>query len=267
MVKTAFASIISMAGLGFFFASILAIVSNKLKVEEDPKIMLLEGTLPGSNCGVCGFTSCHQYAEALAKGAVEPDKCKTGGENARVGISSILGVQLEKKIKSIALVHCGQEESVRKKKAVYFGIKTCSAAHNTSGGELLCGYGCLGLSDCVKACPFDAIKMEKGLPRVIEDKCVACGKCALACPRNIISIDEIHGEDFIYVACNNTEKGADTSKACKVGCIACGICQKMTDGIFHVETNLAHVKYNDISMLQATDEVVVKCPTKCIVKL
>ena len=118
-----------MAGLGFFFASILAIVNNKLKVEEDPKIMLLEGVLPGSNCGVCGFTSCHQYAEALAKGAAEPDKCKAGGENARAGISRILGVQLEKKIKSIALVHCGQEESIRKKKAVYFGINTCSAAH------------------------------------------------------------------------------------------------------------------------------------------
>jgi len=260
-------STVSMAGLGLFFASILAFVNKKLKVEEDPKIAEIAGALPGVNCGACGFTNCHQYAESLAKGEIEPDLCRAGGEEVIKALSSILGVEVEKKVKELAIVHCGADKTKKKKKAEYVGIKTCQAAHSLRGAEMLCEYGCLGYGDCQRACPFDAIKIVDGLARVDKNKCTACRKCVAACPRDIISVEKTGSEDFIYVACNSHDKGAETRKACPVGCIACGLCQKFTEGIFHVEDNLAGVSYEKMNNINNKDEVIKKCPTKCILKL
>jgi RnfABCDGE-type electron transport complex B subunit len=267
MGNTIVASILSMAGLGLFFASVLALVNQKLRVKEDPKIEAIENVLPGVNCGVCGFTNCHQYAEALAKRETSPDKCKAGGDSVIAGLSAILGVEIEKGIKGVAIVHCGADASRRKKKAVYAGIKTCAAAHSMSGGENLCEYSCFGYGDCMKACPFGAIEMSGGLPRIDKNKCTSCGKCALACPRGLITVEKVSGDGLIYVACNNPAVGPETRKECEVGCIACGICQKLTDGVFHVENNLARVRYDKVGRIGDKNAVADKCPTKCIAKL
>ncbi|MCQ9206642.1 MAG: RnfABCDGE type electron transport complex subunit B [Omnitrophica bacterium] len=267
MGNTIVTSILSMAGLGFFFASLLAFVNQKLAVKEDPKIGKIEEALPGINCGACGYTSCHLYAEALAKGEANPAECKAGGDSVSGLLSGILGVAVEKRTKQIALVHCGADGSVRKKKAVYFGINTCAAANNVSGGENLCGYSCFGYGDCMRVCPFGAIEMKDALPRIDKEKCTACGKCVLACPRDIITVEKIAAKNFIFVTCNNPERGPDTRKACSVGCIACGLCQKFTGGVFHVENNLALVKYDNMARISNTEEVRGKCPTKCIARL
>ena len=264
MDNTIITSVLSMAGLGFFFASILAVVNQKLKVKEDPKVEAISEALPGINCAACGFTSCHQYAETLAKGEVGPDLCKAGGEAVACRLCEILGVKAEKHLKHAAIVRCGADASVREKKAVYTGIKTCVAAHNTSGGEILCAYGCLGYGDCIKACPFGAITLVNGLAKVDKEKCTACGKCVAACPRKIITLENIESPKFLYVACSNLERAADTRKTCRVGCIACGICQKLTGGVFSVENNLARVKYDRTGGIKDTKEIVDKCPVKCI---
>ena len=267
MDKTVLTSILSMAGLGFFFASVLAFVNQKLKVKEDPRIERIEKALPGVNCGVCGFANCRQYAEALAKEETSPNQCKAGGEEVINRLSEILNVKIEKKIDQIAVLHCGRDASGRKKKAIYTGIKTCVAAHNMFGGEVFCEYGCLGYADCVKACPFGAIRMVNGLPKIDKDKCAICGKCVASCPRNLITLEKIDSRDFIYVACSNLDKGPETRKICSVGCIACGLCQKLTGGIFYVENNLARVRYDKAKNIANTEEVINKCPTKCIVSL
>ena len=259
-------SIISMAGLGFFFAAILAFVNQKLKVKEDPIIDKLVEVLPGVNCGACGLASCHQYAVALAEKKLDPDKCKAGGESVAKALSEILGVEVEHKIKEIAVIHCGADNTKRIKKANYTGIKTCLAANSVFGGEISCEYGCLGYGDCTKVCPFDAITMVNGLPKVNKNKCTACAKCVGICPRTIISIQKLKSESLVYIACKNKDAGASTRKACTVGCIGCGICQKMTTSVFHVEENLAEIDYEKIESVKS-GEVITKCPTKCIRKI
>ncbi len=258
-------SILGMGGLGFFFAAVLAAANTRLKVKEDPRIVEIEKALPGLNCGICGFLNCYEYAVHLAKNTVSIDNCKPGGEETQKKLAVLLGVEAKKKVMKKAVVHCAADIKIRKKKAEYFGIDTCAAKALINGGEVLCEYGCLGLGDCKDLCPFDAIRMVDGLPRVNPDKCVACGKCVGACPRNIISLEEIdeNGEIF-YVACTSTDKGPRTRKICSAGCITCGICEKLSDGAFEVKNNLSRPKYEKLKKIENLDEIVVKCPTKVI---
>jgi len=109
--------------------------------------------------------------------------------------------------------------------------------------------------------------MINGLPKVDKGKCVACGKCVALCPRKLITLEKIDSANFIYVACNNPDKCAETRKVCPVGCIGCGLCQKLTGGVFHVENNLAHAQYERMKDIKDIGEVTGKCPTKCILSI
>lgn len=267
MENTIITSILSMAGLGLFFASVLAIADRKLKIKEDPRIERISEALPGVNCGACGFTSCREYAVALAEGKVPPDRCRAGGEKVAEALCEIIGVKAGKKVKEIAILRCGADDSRRKKKAIYTGIQSCVAAHGTFGGEILCAYGCLGYGDCHKACPFGAITMVNGLPGIDKGKCTACGKCVSSCPRRLISVEKIESDNLLYVACMNSDRGPETRKTCAVGCIACGLCEKQTGGVFYLENNLARVRYDKMRDIVNVEEAVNKCPVKCILKL
>jgi len=262
MDKLILLSILGMGGLAFFFAVILALANERLKVKENPKIEELEGSLPGVNCGACGFLSCHEYAEHLANNTAPIDSCKPGGEETQKILAKILGVKPLEVIKKKVVVRCAADASIRKKKAKYSGGKTCAAADLTKGGEVLCGYGCLGYADCKRACPFGAIEMVNGLAKIILEKCIG------ACPRNIISLEEFDKEGrLIYVACSSLDKGPDTRKACSAGCIACKLCERLSKGAFLVTDNLAILDYEKLKGVENKDEVVLKCPTKVIKKL
>ena len=54
-----------MTGLGLFFAAVLALAYRFLRVEEDPRLEVVEELLPGNNCGACGQPGCAAFAEKL----------------------------------------------------------------------------------------------------------------------------------------------------------------------------------------------------------
>lgn len=260
-------SILGMGGLGFFFAAVLAAANEKLKVEGDPKIIKVEQTLPGINCGSCGLLSCHDYAVKVANNECSIDMCKPGGEATQKALAEVLGIETKAVVKQKAVIHCAADSSVRKKKAKYSGVKTCAGADVIKGGEELCEYGCLGFGDCKHACPFNAIKIVSGLPQINLDKCVACGKCVEACPRKIISLEALDtNSQLIYIACSSMDKGPQTRKTCSVGCIACGICARLSDGAFVIQNNLSIPDYKKLKNIENIDTIMLKCPTKVIKK-
>lgn len=258
-------SILAMGGLGLFFATVLAIASEKLKVKEDPRVAEIFEVLPGLNCGACGHTGCHDFAEkVVAQGNLDNLRCPAGGAELEEEMAEILGISVSAEIKKRAVVKCGGGKGLVVERADYHGIKTCTAAELVSGGAKACTFGCLGLGDCVTACPFDAIYMgEDNLPHVIEEKCTACGLCVEACPRRIIEL--LPCKDRVIVNCSSKDKGAVARKVCKVSCIACRICLKLAPEAYKIDDNLASVIHEkgDAAALPAIE----KCPTKCIVKL
>ncbi len=254
-------SIVSMGGLGIFFAVFLSIADRKLAVKENPLIEEALSIIPGINCGACGLPSCHVFAERVVKGDVPVNLCMAGGKEVAEKLSKLLGIDTPDTEKVLAVVLCkgGTNESVQN--ARYIGEKTCEAA-NIGGGGKACIYGCLGYGDCVKACPFDAIDInDNSIPVVFYDTCVGCGKCVEACPRNII---EIHPDDQkLFVYCKNKDKGAVARKICKVACVACTLCTKdcEVEGGIEIIDNLATVNYSKCKESEAATK---RCPTKCI---
>ncbi len=256
--------IITMGALGFLFSAGLAFAYQKLKVEEDPKVEEIAEILPMANCGACGYSGCHAFAQAVAAGKAEPSGCPVGGDDVSKKIAGVLGVEPAETIKKTARLHCRGTEQVAVSRGRYIGITTCEAGH-LIGGNKQCVYGCMGFGDCVRSCPFDAIKMgPEGLPVVDEEKCTACGKCVEACPRNLLELHPF--TQNILVFCRSHDRGPAAKKACQNACIACGICFKASPEAIVVERNLAIIK--DFKKIKPDQiENIEKCPTGAIGRL
>jgi electron transport complex protein RnfB len=260
-----FISIISLALLGALSGALLAFASEKFKVKTDPKVDEVLGLLPRANCGACGYPSCVSLAEAIIAGKADPAACKVGGESTANKIAESLGKgKCEVKERLIARHSCGGSNNNCGKKFEYKGITDCDAVLLVGGGDKLCSYGCLGYGTCVKACKFDALKMGvNSLPIVDPDKCVACGKCLVACPRKIISY--IPRPAKVLINCSTKDKGAYVRKICKVGCIACKMCEKAcAPGAITMRDNLPVIDYGKCT---ACFECVKVCPMKTIVEI
>ncbi len=223
---------------GLFFGILLSLASILFKVKKDERISLIEEALPGANCGGCGYAGCSSYAEAVTKGEAECDMCPVGGAPVATYISKIMGTKSEFQ-KKFAFIGC---TGGAKDKYIYEGAPDCAYASMLMGGMKSCNYGCIGLGNCVKACPTSALRMEGGIPEVDEEKCTGCGKCMRICPRGLIDI--IPEKAKIAVVCNSRDKISDMKHTCNDGCIACGKCVKIcTNDAISVKDNLAKIDY------------------------
>jgi len=258
-------ALVCLGGLGLVFSVVLAVAHTRLAVKVSEKHQRLVEALPGVNCGACGFAGCEAYAVELANNEeAEPNLCTVGGQETADKISEILGVEVKVKEQMVARLRCQGGKAETSERFTYLGIANCSAANLVALGNKSCTYGCLGFGDCVEVCPFDAIKMgDNGLPVIDEEKCTACGKCVAACTKNILEL--LPKVQKVYVTCNSPRKPKEVRAVCKVGCIACKICEKNCpyDAI-HVVDNLARIDYEKC---ENCGICVHKCPTHCIVEI
>lgn len=253
--------ILSLGGLGVSFGVLLGYASQKFAVEVDPRVPLVRDALPGANCGGCGFAGCDAFANAVVEGTAAPNGCPVGGASTAEKIGDALGLQVEIGDKKTAYVKCNGTCSNASEKYKYYGIMDCrEAAGLQGGGSKACSYGCLGLGTCVKVCEFGAIDIVDGIAVINEDKCTSCGKCVGACPKAVIEIVPALKE--VRVACNSVDPGKDVRANCKVGCIACKICEKQCQyDAIKVTNNIAKVNYENCTHCNACAQ---KCPTKAI---
>lgn len=262
-------TIVTLSAIGTFAAVILYFVAQKFKVYEDPRIDDVETALPGANCGGCGYAGCRAFAEAcVSKNDLSDLFCPVGGNDCMAGVAGILGLEAIAQAPKVAVVRCNGTCEHRPKTNQFDGATSCAVASSLYSGDTGCQYGCLGMGDCVTACDFDAIHMNPatGLPEVIDDKCVACGACVEACPKNLIELRKKAPKDRkIYVSCRNMDKGGVAKKACSVACIGCSKCQKECNyDAITIANNLAFI---DADKCKLCRKCVTVCPTNAIAEL
>ncbi len=261
-------TVLSLGLLALFSAIILYFIAQKFKVYEDPRIDEVQAILPSANCGGCGFAGCRAFAEALVSAeSFDGLNCPPGGADVMAEAARLLGKEAPEVDPLVAVLKCNGSPGNRPRTSFYDGVPDCRIAHSLYLGETDCSYGCLGKGDCVRACSFGAMFMnsETGLPGIIDDKCVACGNCVKACPRNLIELRKKARKDRkIYVACSNCDRGGPARRACKVACIACMKCVKVCkfDAIT-VENYLASIDSFKCTLCR---KCVAECPTGSILE-
>ena len=244
------------AGLGLSVASIV------FAVPKDEKAEAIREVLPGANCGACGYSGCDGYAAALSKGETDVcNKCTPGGNDVAKQVAQIMGLEAGAVTPQVAAVMCCGNTCNVDTKLDYSGVHSCKIATQLFGGPKACVYGCIGFGDCVEVCPYEAIFICDGVARINPDKCRACQLCVKTCPRGLIDMFPLDTKKSA-VLCVNHDKGANTRKQCKAGCIGCMKCQKACPtGAVTVENFCAKVDYSKCAGCGECHKV---CPVGCI---
>lgn len=218
-------SVLALLGIGATAAIVLAIASRLLKVEENPLVELVSECLPGANCGGCGFAGCEAYAAAVVLNADVPaGLCTVGGADTTMKVGEISGKAVEVGEPVVAYRRCSRPEGNVQKRYDYVGSGTCESAAMLEGGPLMCAWACIGLGDCVRACPFDAMYLENGVVEIMPSRCMSCGHCISVCPRDILQL--IPRRARVMSGCATHDKLKAVSDVCEVGCINCSKCVK-----------------------------------------
>jgi len=255
-------SALILGGVGLFFGFVIALVNQRFRVWEDPRVLGVEEMLPNTNCGACSQPGCRAFAEAVVAGKHQPSDCTVMGPEDIKDLAAYLGVDAGEATKRVARLLCAGGKDEAHREADYSGFGTCKAAAAVAGGGKGCTWGCLGLADCERACLLDAIYMnEDELPVVIPERCTACNDCVETCPKDLFVLMPM--DHKLIVQCRNLLHGDDAEDLCSVACNACTKCvADAAPGLIEMVDNLAVVNYELAA--EADPKAVSRCPTGAI---
>lgn len=255
-------AILVLGALGALFGAILAIASKVFYVEVDPKVEAIRECLAGANCGGCGYPGCDGYAAAVAAGKAPTNRCVAGGADTAARVAEIMGVSTDAADALVAFVPCSGVHGVAEPRFNYSGPEDCRAAMLFGGkSNKMCTFACIGLGNCVRACPFDAMHIVNGVAKVDRSKCVGCGSCVEACPKSIVKL--LPASQIVMPACSSKAKGRDVMQACTAGCIACGKCERECP--VEAITMIDNLPFIDVNVCTKCGHCADICPKKIIV--
>jgi len=122
----------------------------------------LDRLLPQTQCGQCGYAGCRPYAEAMARGDADVDRCPPGGDSGARALARLLRVEAKP-------------------------YDRTRGPHKPPQVAVVVEADCIGCTKCIQACPVDAIVGgSKHMHVVIEPLCTGCELCVPACPVDCI---------------------------------------------------------------------------------
>ncbi len=157
-------AMLAIGSLAAVFGLILGYAAIRFRVDSDPVADKIDAILPQTQCGQCGYAGCRPYAEAMAEGEADINRCPPGGETTVIALADLLGrdpLPLDAEV--------GEERP----KAV----------------AVIDEQSCIGCTLCIQACPVDAILgAAKSMHTVIADECTGCELCVAPCPVDCIAM-------------------------------------------------------------------------------
>jgi len=124
----------------------------------------IDDLLPQTQCTQCGFDGCRPYAQAIADGRAEIDRCPPGGEAGIAALAELLG-------------------------RAPLPLDTTRGLPGPLQAAVIDERHCIGCTLCIKACPVDAIVgANKRMHTVLPDWCTGCGLCLPPCPVDCIEM-------------------------------------------------------------------------------
>lgn len=126
----------------------------------------IDAILPQTQCTKCGYDGCRPYAEAIAAGDADINRCPPGDQAGVKKLAALLG-KPELPLDT-ARGHPGP-----------LRVAVIDEAH------------CIGCTLCIQACPVDAIVgANKLMHTVIPDLCTGCDLCVPPCPVDCIDMQD-----------------------------------------------------------------------------
>ena len=130
----------------------------------EPRTEALDALLPQTQCGQCGYAGCRPYAEAMAAGTADINRCPPGGIDVIADLARLLG-----RAPTPLDTSCGETKA------------PAVAVIDESW--------CIGCTLCILACPVDAIAgAAKVMHTVIAADCTGCELCIPPCPVDCIQM-------------------------------------------------------------------------------
>ena len=124
----------------------------------------LDAVLPQTQCTRCGYAGCRPYAEALAVGASDINRCPPGGDAVIVALAALTG----RAAKPLA-PECGEHAPLLE--------------------AVIDEATCIGCTLCLDASPVDAIiGAQKRMHAVLPSLCSGCELCVAPCPVDCIAM-------------------------------------------------------------------------------
>jgi RnfABCDGE-type electron transport complex B subunit len=253
------------AGLALILGILLGIFRKVFHVETDVLVSLVRETLPGANCGACGFPGCDGFAAAVAAKEAPPTKCTVSDAESTKNRASLVGGSAEV-IPVVAVLACRGTCDHAKNKGIYTGEANCRGAKISSNGTKACSWGCIGFGDCVAVCKFGALGMgEGGIPVIDADKCTGCGMCAGECPNALLKLVPRAQKGPFALCQNRNTKKPEVKRTCDIGCGKCGVCEKnCPSGALKLVGGIPEIDYTKCT---GSGVCIEKCPQKVLVLL
>lgn len=138
-----------------------------LSVPSSVTAAAIDALLPQTQCQRCSYADCRAYAQAIATGEAEINRCPPGGEATRNALARLLGRSGDDCLTLAEDVDAYAPEHV----------------------ALIDEATCIGCAACLPVCPTDAIiGASKRMHTVIADVCTGCELCIIACPVDCIAL-------------------------------------------------------------------------------
>ena len=112
-----------------------------------------------------------------------------------------------------AYVMCSCHKECKLDRSMFNEEYSCIMSKTVYGSALDCKFACLGLGDCMKICPQEAISIVN-MTAVINGNCCGCGKCTAICPQGIIKL--IPKDTKRTVVCSNDSSEMTSCSKLKV---------------------------------------------------